>query len=82
MYALTGKPALRLDPTEVAGIYWFNLARLRDGEGRGTFQYDSRGRMLNLPCVDLDGARIWGMTLREWWTMCWSVCDPTREYLV
>lgn len=64
VYALTAKPALQLDPTEVAGIYWFNLARLRDGEGRGTFDYDFRGRRLQLPCVDLDGARIWGMTLR------------------
>jgi hypothetical protein len=33
-------------------------------EGRGTFEYRFRGRVLPLPKVDLDGCRIWGMTLR------------------
>ncbi|MFZ5482053.1 MAG: NUDIX hydrolase [Myxococcota bacterium] len=49
---------------EVAAIHTFALARIRAGEGRGTFRYRGYGFDTDLPCLDLDGQRIWGMTLR------------------
>jgi len=64
VYALDSDPKLTLDSTEVADVHWFGLERLLSGEGRGRFDYEYRGRAFELPRVDLDGARIWGMTLR------------------
>jgi len=64
VYALDSDPTLTLDSTEVADVHWFGLERLLSGEGRGTFDYDYHGRSFELPRLDLDGARIWGMTLR------------------
>ena len=63
VYALDSDPQVTIEPTEVAAHYWFGLQRLVDGEGRSTFRYVHEGRTLDLPCVDLDGQRIWGITL-------------------
>ncbi len=49
---------------EVAGVHPIALERLLSGEGRGTFPYRFRDRDLVLPCIRLDDALIWGMTLR------------------
>jgi 8-oxo-dGTP pyrophosphatase MutT (NUDIX family) len=49
---------------EVAAVHRFTLERLIVGEGRGTFRYDRNGYDLELPHVDLDGVRVWGLTLR------------------
>ena len=32
--------------------------------GRGTFAYRWQGREMVLPCIDFDGQRLWGLTLR------------------
>ena len=63
VYTLDADPQVTIDPAEVAAHYWFNLQRLVDGEGRSTFRYIHEGRPVDLPCVDLDGQRIWGITL-------------------
>ncbi len=54
---------------EVAAVHRFAVGRLLEDEGRGTFTWTGRGAHappspLELPRVDLDGQRIWGMTLR------------------
>lgn len=64
VFVLDHDPATRLDASEVAEVLWFGLDRLHGGEGRGTFPYEYKGNQFVLPRIDLDGARIWGMTLR------------------
>jgi 8-oxo-dGTP pyrophosphatase MutT (NUDIX family) len=49
---------------EVATVHRFALSRWLAGEGRGTFTWQREATRMELPCVDLDGQRIWGMTLR------------------
>jgi 8-oxo-dGTP pyrophosphatase MutT (NUDIX family) len=49
---------------EVASVHTFALARILSGEGRSTFRWRAHGTELELPCMDLDGQRIWGLTLR------------------
>lgn len=51
----------RLKPNEeVQSTHWFELERLLDGEGRGSFEW----RGWEMPSVTLDGCFIWGMSLR------------------
>lgn len=64
VFALEFNPEVRIERSEVASVHWFGIERLRSGEGRATFDYQYGGRVLRLPCIDLDGQRIWGMTLR------------------
>lgn len=64
VWVLSRDVPTKLDPREVAGVHWFSLDRWIDGEGRGTFDYRFRGRQIPLPRVDLDGQRVWGMTLK------------------
>lgn len=64
VYRLARDPPLAPN-YEVAGVYWFSLERLRAQEGRGTMLYHlDATTTLELPCVRLDGALIWGLTLR------------------
>jgi 8-oxo-dGTP pyrophosphatase MutT (NUDIX family) len=64
IYTLDSEPTLTLDPVEVADVHWIALDRLLSGEGRGTFRYRFCDQEIDLGCIDLDGVRIWGMTLR------------------
>jgi 8-oxo-dGTP pyrophosphatase MutT (NUDIX family) len=64
VFALTDDPVVAMDSREVAAIHWFGLDRFVQGEGRGQFPYTYQGTDYQLPCIDLDGRRIWGMTLR------------------
>ncbi len=64
VWVLQETVALKLDPREVASAHWFGLGRLLCNEGRGSFEFRFRGADIPLPRVDLDGHRIWGMTLR------------------
>lgn len=64
VYVLEQDPSIVLDPKEVASVHWFGLERLLSGEGRGEFLYQHGTQEFLLPRVDLDGERIWGMTLR------------------
>jgi len=63
VYTIARDPALSLNH-EVASVHWFSLERLLSGEGRGTLLYDYEGTSLELPSLRLDGALIWGLTLR------------------
>ena len=64
VFSLDVDPPLQLDPGEVAAVHWLDLHRLIGGEGRGTFPYCYQGTHHLLPRVDMDGARLWGITLR------------------
>ena len=64
VYLIEQDPPIVLDPKEVASVHWFGLDRLLSGEGRGEFLYKHGDHEYLLPRVDLDGERIWGMTLR------------------
>ena len=62
-FVLDHKPALTPN-YEVASTHWFGLERLLADEGRATFKMPFRGQPVRMPSVDLDGCRIWGMSLR------------------
>ena len=49
---------------EVAAVHTFALSRILAGEGRGTFRWRGHGVEHDLPHMDLDGQRVWGLTLR------------------
>jgi 8-oxo-dGTP pyrophosphatase MutT (NUDIX family) len=49
---------------EVAAVHRISLERLLAREGRSTMLWEREGRRLTLPCVDVDGQRLWGLTLR------------------
>lgn len=63
VYLIDHFPELKLDPSEVAGIRFASLDDLLSGKGRAEMTHPTRGGELRLPCVDLNGARLWGMTL-------------------
>lgn len=64
VYRVGAWPSFVPDPREVAAIHLLDAERLVAGEGRGQFRYQGHGYDLELPCVRLGGAFIWGMTLR------------------
>jgi len=49
---------------EVAEVYFFPLETLLSREGRGQFEYQWRGMPVQLDCIELEGCRIWGLSLR------------------
>lgn len=49
---------------EVAAVHRFAFHRFLSGEGRGDFPYEWQGHPIRMPCVWLDGSRIWGLTLQ------------------
>jgi 8-oxo-dGTP pyrophosphatase MutT (NUDIX family) len=49
---------------EVAGVLSASLDDLRAGVGRGTMRWPTGLVGVSLPCVDLGGARLWGLTLQ------------------
>ncbi len=49
---------------EVADVVWVPLRYLCDPKNRSVFRYHMKGVNLTLPCIDYDGYRIWGLTLR------------------
>ena len=56
---------MNVEPNEeVAGVHFFSLSSLLDGDGRGEFQLSHRGEDLQLDCIDLQGVRVWGLSLR------------------
>ncbi|MEN9785828.1 MAG: hypothetical protein RLZZ299_1092 [Pseudomonadota bacterium] len=57
-------PAAFVRSEEVASVHRVPLARLLAGDGRATFPWEGPEGVRPLPCVDLDGHRLWGMTLK------------------
>ena len=49
---------------EVASLHRLDLDTLLSDAGRGSMELELRGHALTLPCVDFDGVRLWGLTLR------------------
>jgi 8-oxo-dGTP pyrophosphatase MutT (NUDIX family) len=58
------KPICPQPNQEVAGVYQFPLAQLVDATGRGSFDYLHKDIPMKLECIDLQGCRIWGLSLR------------------
>ncbi|NOY27849.1 MAG: CoA pyrophosphatase [Oligoflexia bacterium] len=63
VYSLATNPLLRPNE-EVASVHWISLARLVAGDGRASFELEWQGQRWLMPSIDLDGVRIWGLTLR------------------
>ena len=57
-----GAAALAPDPAEVAEALWTPLAPLLRDEGAARFAYVHEGRELQLPCFDIGGRIVWGLT--------------------
>lgn len=63
VYTLSSSPVLQPNH-EVASVHWIALDRLARGEGRGGFELSWQGQRWWMPHVELDGVRVWGLTLR------------------
>lgn len=48
---------------EVADTFWFPMHRFEQDEGRGSMTIPWKGNRVRFPVVNLEGARIWGLTL-------------------
>lgn len=57
-------PPLLPNPAEVADTLLVGLDRLLANVGRGPMEWQHGATRLTLPRVDLDGHRLWGLTLR------------------
>lgn len=64
VFALDGDAALTFDAHEVAEALWAPLGALARKEGAGTLPYEMEGRRLDLPCIDVQGRIVWGLTYR------------------
>lgn len=62
-FAFAEEPAFTLN-YEVQSVHRLSLAALFAGVGRGSMPFRWQGQDVTLPCVDFDGLRLWGMTLR------------------
>jgi 8-oxo-dGTP pyrophosphatase MutT (NUDIX family) len=63
VFALADQPIIRLN-AEVRSVHLLSLDTLLAGTGRGSMDMSFRGHQMVLPCVDFDGLRLWGLTLR------------------
>jgi len=64
VFALADNPTLSIAKDEVASVHWYDMDMLFGGVGRGTFPFTYNGIDYELPCIDQEDRRIWGMTLR------------------
>ena len=64
VFALHAEVALTFDPAEVSEAIWAPLGPLARGEGGGTMRYEVEGQVIVLPCLDVAGHRVWGLTYR------------------
>lgn len=62
VFALEHEPEF-VTNEEVAGLHVSSLDALLVGEGRTTMRWPVPGIGMTLPCVELERARLWGMTL-------------------
>ena len=63
VFALDAPPVLAPNE-EVRSTHPLALTHLLSGHGRGEFTLKWGGRNVQLPCVDFDGVRLWGLTLQ------------------
>jgi 8-oxo-dGTP pyrophosphatase MutT (NUDIX family) len=64
VFSLAGDVPLTFDPDEVAEALWVALAPLARNEGAGTVRYERDGVPIDLPCWDVQGRVVWGLTYR------------------
>ena len=62
VFLLTGEPNIQIAADEVASVHWYPIDVLQNS--RSSFLYTFHGVVYDLPCIDQDDRRIWGMTLR------------------
>jgi 8-oxo-dGTP pyrophosphatase MutT (NUDIX family) len=61
VFSLAGDHPLTLSD-EIAEALWTPLGALARGEGAGTFPYEHEGEIFQLPYLDVQGRRVWGLT--------------------
>lgn len=64
VFALDRDAALTFDAHEVAEALWAPFGPLARKEGASTLPYELEGRTLDLPCLDVQGRIVWGLTYR------------------
>ncbi len=64
VFRLTREVAFTFEAREVAEALWAPLAPLARGEGARMMRYDRDGVTLDLPCWDVQGRVVWGLTHR------------------
>jgi hypothetical protein len=62
VFALEREVPLVFDPSEVAEALWAPLGALARGEGAATLPYTVDGHVVELPCWDVEGRIVWGLT--------------------
>ncbi len=62
--ALEREAPFTFDAREVAEAIWAPLAPLARGEGAGMLDYELEGYMVKLPCWNVQGRVVWGLTHR------------------
>ena len=62
VFTLAEQPELTLN-AEAASAHWFPMRQLLGDEGRGQFRFEWQGNAMQLPRIDLQEQRIWGMSL-------------------
>ena len=62
VFQLESDPEIRVATDEVASVHWYSIDDLK--QGRNRFSYTFHGVDYDLPCIDQEDRRIWGMTLR------------------
>lgn len=63
VFRLDHTPVLR-PSAEAVAYHSLTLDELLAGHGRTSFSWPMRGLGVRLPCVELPGARLWGLTLQ------------------
>jgi 8-oxo-dGTP pyrophosphatase MutT (NUDIX family) len=64
VFAVEDYGDLKLEASEVAGVHRLPIAHLLEGRGRSSFPFDWQGQPVELPKVDFDDVRLWGLTLQ------------------
>jgi 8-oxo-dGTP pyrophosphatase MutT (NUDIX family) len=64
VFALKHEVTLRYEAREVAEALWTPIAPLSRGERAGTIAYEREGAHIDLPCWNVEGHVVWGLTHR------------------
>lgn len=66
---------------EVAEVFWSPMRRLMSSEAKCTQTYMHEGRVVELPAIDVEGRRVWGLTLHMLSTIFGLLGGPTLTSL-